>query len=371
MTRGSLTAMLCLSIILCASGQTHKIASVGKQESAPTIAKNPAEISGNASPSVRSIPTEAGLKVAFIGDSGIGANERAVLKLIQAEGAQVVLHQGDFDYHNNPTAFWASVDEVLGADFPYFVSVGNHDVAEWPTTSRPSYAQYLFDRLRRIGVTPDSMELNNEMYSLVFKGLKIVFVGEQRGTGDRVYAPYIKQQLKNDDHTWKVCSWHRNMNAMQVGDKTDDMGWGVYEACREYGAIIATAHEHSYERTKTLSSISEQAVDPTSPDPAQLVAAPGRTFVFVSGLGGDSIRVQRRCLPAVPPYGCQGEWAKIYTSNQNAQYGALFITFNVDGDPNKAHGYFKNVGGAIVDEFDVTKGPSPLNAADHPGKGSK
>ena len=369
MAKGTLpAALLYLCVALSASGQAHKTSSFGKQKPAPSTAKSPAALSGKASPSARFIPTEAGLKVAFIGDSGIGPHQREVLKLIQAEGAQIVLHQGDFDYHDNPTAFWSSVDEVLGANFPYFVSVGNHDVAEWPTTSKPSYAQYFFERLTRMGVTADSMELNNEMYSLAFKGLKIVFVGEQRGTGDRIYAPYIKKQLKNDDHIWKVCSWHRNMNAMQMGNKTDDMGWGVYEACREYGAIIATAHEHSYERTKTLSSISEQTVDPSSPDPAQLVAAPGRTFVFVSGLGGDSIRVQKRCLPAEPPYGCKGEWAKIYTSTQNAQYGALFITFNVDGDPNKAHGYFKNVGGVIVDEFDVTKGPGVSTSHVQPGK---
>lgn len=359
-------ALLFCSISLCASAQTHRAHSFAK----PSIAAQTHSANGNASSSAASIPTDANLKVAFIGDSGIGPNERAVLKLIQSEGAQVVLHQGDFDYHNNPTAFWSSVDEVLGADFPYFVSVGNHDVAEWPTTSRPSYAQYLFDRLKRIGITPDSLQLNNQMYSLVFKGLKIVFVGEERGAGDRVYAPYIKAQLKNDAHTWKVCSWHRNMNAMQMGDKTDDMGWGVYEACRAYGAIIATAHEHSYERTKTLSNISQQGVDPAFRDPSQLVAAPGRTFVFVSGLGGDSIRVQRRCLPAVPPYGCKGEWAKIYTRNQNAQYGALFITFNVNGDPNKAHGYFKNISGVVVDQFDVTKGPSAVTTDGRPGKGS-
>lgn len=370
MTRSSrLTALLSLSIALCASAQNQKIVSFGKQEPATDSAKNPPAIAQSTSPSVKSVSTEAGLKVAFIGDSGIGPNERAVLKLIQAEGAQLVLHQGDFDYHNNPTAFWSSVDEVLGPDFPYFVSVGNHDVTGWPTTVRPSYAQYLFDRLKRIGVTPDSMELNDERYSLVFKGLKIVFVGEQRGTGDRVYAPYIRDQLKNDDHTWRVCSWHRNMNAMQVGDKTDDMGWGVYDACREYGAIVATAHEHSYERTKTLTNISEQIVDPAFPDAGRLGVAPGKTFVFVSGLGGDSIRVQRRCLPASPPYGCKGEWAKIYTSNQNAQYGALFISFNVDGDPNRARGYFKNINGVIVDEFEVTKGMSVLETNVPAGKG--
>jgi hypothetical protein len=310
-------------------------------------------------PSGGPVATEPNLRIAFIGDVGNGANQRAVLSLIKSEGAQAVLHQGDFDYHGDPIGFWSSIDNILGTNFPYFVSVGNHDVANWPTTAKPSYARYQLDRLTRTGVTPDSLELNNEMYSLSFKGLKVVFVGEQKGAGDSVYAPYIRTQLKSDNHIWKVCSWHRNMSAMQVGDKPDDMGWGVYEACREYGAIIATAHEHSYERTRTLASFSNQTIDPDSPDPNRLVAAPGRTFSFVSGLGGESIRVQKRCLPATPPYGCKGEWANIYTSNQQAQYGALFIIFNVNGDPNKAHGYFKTIGGQIVDEFDVDKGSSP------------
>jgi hypothetical protein len=333
-----------------------------------TASGRPATYS-TASQSESSVATEPNLRIAFIGDVGNGANQRAVLGLIKSEGAQAVLHQGDFDYHGDPIGFWSSIDNILGTNFPYFVSVGNHDVGNWATTARPSYSRFLLDRMTRIGVTPDSLELNNEMYSLVFKGLRVVFVGEQRGAGDSVYAPFIRAQLKSDNHTWKVCSWHRNMSAMQVGDKPDDMGWGVYEACREYGAIIATAHEHSYERTKTLTSFNNQTIDPDAPDPDRLVVAPGRTFSFVSGLGGESIRVQKRCLPTTPPYGCEGEWAKIYTSNQTAQYGALFIVFNVNGDPNKARGYFKTIGGQIADEFEVTKGSIPSSSGSVvPGK---
>jgi hypothetical protein len=303
--------------------------------------------------------TETDLKIAFIGDVGQGANQQAVLRLIKSEGAQAVLHQGDFDYNNNPTAFWGSVDAVLGPNFPYFVSIGNHDAAKWPTTGDPSYSKMLKDRIARIGFTADDASLNAEMYSIVFKGLEVVFVGERRGMGDDTYAPYIEKQLGSDNHIWKVCSWHRNMKAMQVGAKEDDMGWGVYEACRAHGAIIATAHEHSYERTKTLTSVRDQTVDPKSPDPNHLAVGPGRSFVFVSGLGGEGIRDQKRCLPVSPPYGCKGEWAKIYTSNQSAQYGVLFITFNVNHDPSKAHGYFKNISGQIVDDFDITKDPDP------------
>ena len=76
--------------------------------------------------------------------------------------------------------------------------------------------------------------------------------------------------------------------------------------------------------------------------------------MFVSGLGGESIRDQERCLPTTYPYGCSDEWASIYSSDQGAKFGALFIEFHVDGDPGKARGYFKNVDGQIIDEFTIT-----------------
>jgi hypothetical protein len=40
---------------------------------------------------------------------------------------------------------------------------------------------------------------------------------------------------------------------MQVGVKKDAAGWGVYEACRKGGALIATAHDHSYAWTYAIS----------------------------------------------------------------------------------------------------------------------
>ncbi len=65
------------------------------------------------------------------------------------------------------------------------------------------------------------------------------------------------------------------------------------------------------------------------------------------------MRDQTRCLPATFPYGCKGAWAKIYTATQGATFGALFITFNIDGDPRKAQGYFKNINGEIIDTFEI------------------
>jgi hypothetical protein len=71
---------------------------------------------------------------------------------------------------------------------------------------------------------------------------------------------------------------------------------------------------------------------------------------------------QIRCAPtaATAPYPSLNTsdpscpiWASIYTTNQGANFGAQFITFNVDGDPKKACGYFKSVSGTVVDSFTV------------------
>jgi len=308
------------------------------------------------------VATDANLKVAFIGDSGYGANFEAVLNLVKNEGAQIVLHQGDFDYSDDPDGFEAKINNILGSGFPYFVAVGNHDAASWNEGCGDSdgcYAPIFRNRANAQGITTDDPDLNDQKYSITYRGLKIVFAGENGNNSE--FAGFVANQLLGDSHIWKICSWHKNQAAMQVGGKTDEMGWDIYDNCRAYGAIIATGHEHSYSRTKTLTSMATQTVDSTCANPQSLCVEAGRTFAFVSGLGGHSIRPQLRCLPTSYPYGCNGEWASIYTSNQGAAYGALFITFYVDGDPYKARGYFKNISGTVVDSFDIKYGPNPAS----------
>jgi hypothetical protein len=59
-------------------------------------------------------------------------------------------------------------------------------------------------------------------------------------------------------------------------------------------------------------------------------------------------------LPTTFPYGCNGEWASIYASDQGAKYGALFIEFNFGGDPNMARGQFINIDGEVIDDFMIS-----------------
>jgi hypothetical protein len=293
--------------------------------------------------------TAPNLKVAFIGDQDNGANAVAVLQLIRNEGAHMVLHQGDFDYSDDPAGWDAMITSVLGASFPYFASVGNHDEVRW--SGPDGYQAKLQQRLARVPEATCTGDLGVKS-TCTYRGLYFILSGV--GTLGSNHEAYLRQQLAADESIWRLCTWHKNQQAMQVGGKGNEVGWGAYEACRELGAIIATAHEHSYSRTKTLVSTQLQTVDPLWPFRDSLRVAPGATFVFVSGLGGNSIREQLRCLPTTYPYGCNGEWASIYSWNQSARYGALFIEFNVDNDPTKARGYFKNINGLIVDRFVIT-----------------
>ncbi|MCH8003870.1 MAG: metallophosphoesterase [Nanoarchaeota archaeon] len=274
-------------------------------------------------------------KVAFIGDQGLNDNSRNVLQLIKDEDTDMVLHQGDFDYQNDPDEWDQQINDILGPDFPYFASIGNHDVAAWD-----DYQQKLEVRLNKT----DAKCVGNlgVKSACTYKGIFLIISGA--GTKDLNHDSYIREQLAKDKSIWRICSWHKNQGLMQVGHKQDEVGWEPYEECRKGGAIIATGHEHSYSRTHLMDNFKTQNIDSTS---NILHIEKGKTFAFVSGLGGYSIRVQNDELAA------NDWWATVYTSDQNASYGALFCIFNENGIKNKAHCYFKDIDGNIPDEFDI------------------
>lgn len=281
-------------------------------------------------------PAVPSYKVAFIGDQGLGEGAIALLQLIKNEGATLVLHQGDFDYDDNPGAWDDQINQVLGRDFPYLASIGNHDVLAWN-----GYQAKLQERVNRIKEVSCAGDLGVKSVC-TYQDLYIILSGV--GTMGDNHAAYITEQLNASPSRWRICSWHKNQELMQVGGKSDETGWETYEACRQGGAIIATAHEHSYSRTHLMDDIDNPSVASTD---NLLQISQGTTFVFVSGLGGESIRTQVDSLANNP------WWAAVYTENQGADYGALFCTFNDGGDPNRASCYFKDIQGRIVDTFSL------------------
>jgi predicted phosphodiesterase len=303
------------------------------------VAVNTGGATGTGGASSGALSTDPNLKIGFIGDTHTETNFTNVLNLVKNEGASALVVEGDMSYVADPTAWWNAVESVLGASYPVFISRGNHDDTSW-SGYLPKAASHLGGATRESGA-------HDANYKTTYRGLVIATI--RKGDSGSNITPF----LQNDPHIWKICNWHQNQQSMQIGGKGDEMGWDVYETCRRLGAIIQTGHEHSYERTKTLTSTSSQTVDASCAGATALCVGPGRTFVTVTGLGGNSVRDQTRCLPSTPPYGCNGEWAFIYASNQNATHGAQFITFNAGG-PKTATGYFKDIDGQTVDTFTIT-----------------
>ncbi len=125
--------------------------------------------------------TERNLKVAFIGDSGYGSGAEDVLRLIKAEGADIVVHSGDMWYggeNDSDADKWnAMVNNILGPAYPYFSSVGNHDSGSW------SHYQTLFqNRLNQIPEANCTGDLGVNS-SCTYKGLFFILTGPgQKGS---------------------------------------------------------------------------------------------------------------------------------------------------------------------------------------------
>lgn len=161
------------------------------------------------------------------------------------------MHQGDFDYTDDPAIWDGQINRILGPDFPYFASVGNHDV---PRFYGPGgYQRLLEARMGRLGIPWDG-ELGVRS-SFRYQG--IFFVLTAPGILGTAHDLYIRDRLAADNSIWRISSWHKNMHLMQVGGKEDETGWSVYEHSRAGGAIIANGHEHSYSRTHLLRQVRE------------------------------------------------------------------------------------------------------------------
>jgi hypothetical protein len=305
------------------------------------------------------IPTEANLRVAFIGDSADGSNFASVINLIKQEGTDIIMHQGDFAYASEDmTSAWSST--AYNAGIPYLGSDGNHD--NWST-----YVSFFAKQIQQYNLNLVTGSVSSGNYAVEHKGLYMVYNKEG---GD---ASFSQQALANDNHIWKICSWHLNRHDFQAGGKGDDVSLKTYQNCINGGALVATAHEHSYSRTYSLSDLSCSHHGAFGrPEIMQIAkGSPGKSFIFVSGLAGKSSRDYH-----AREHDDDSWWATIYTSNRyckntctesdfsgqnksqdissyNYDWGVLFIDFYVDGDPYKARGYFKNIRGEVIDEFTI------------------
>ncbi|MEP4095931.1 fibronectin type III domain-containing protein, partial [Reichenbachiella sp.] len=324
-----------------------------------SFAVNASDAAGNASANSSSLnvttndpaTTPVNFKVAFIGDAGTSANADAVLNLISAEGADAVVHAGDMTYSSNPGAFEANINAVLGANFPYFWSAGNHDDHVWRGAG--NFQELGEARMNRLGI-PWTGDLGVAS-TFTYQGIFFVAAAPQElGQTQTSAGNHIKNSLAANNAIWSIAYWHKNQTLMQLGGKGNEAGWPVYEESRKGGALIATGHEHSYARSHEMSDMQNQGVSTTSntvtlkkDNPATTGVDEGRSFAFVSGLGGQGIRVATNNKQNNP------WWASTYYDGNGGQFAALFGEFNYNGDATLAHFYYKDIDGVVVDDFFV------------------
>ena len=287
-----------------------------------------------------STAASAATKVAFIADQGTGSGAKAVLSMIKDEGADIVLIQGDLGYELNAAVEWEqNLNEFLGEDFPVLAVAGNHENYEWPL-----YERFIQRRVERANGL-DCSGKEGVKASCTFENLQVVQVAQGISEvpsidPDDNYDSFIRSSFNDSDYAWRVCSWHKNQNAMQAYSKSNATGWDIYDACLDSGAMIAMGHAHTYSRTYLMTDFRTQSVAHRNND---MLLEPGRSFAVVSGLGGWDIKPQEN----------SGDWfASVYTRSQGAKHGALFCTLR----DITADCYFKAIDGTVPDTFTLRTG---------------
>lgn len=296
------------------------------------------------------------VRVALVGDQGIGKRARAVLDLIRSEGADFLVILGDFDYENKPSE-WAAMLDNLGMDYPWFAVVGNHDVSRWS-----DYQAIIVAKQSHI-LGANCAGKPGRQTNCLFRGVQLI-MSEIGTLGDRTdNEEFIRRELAQSQGPWKLCLWHKTQHDMQTGAKTDEVGWTAYELCQASGAIIVTGHEHAYARTKTLTALGNAALGYGAVGALnELEVGPGRTFVAVAGLGGIETRV------FVPSHNEDTWWGAYFTADResvNGQarpatnnpdgMGALFLDFGIGGNAHRGRGRFVTaMTKRVVDDFGIT-----------------
>ncbi len=309
------------------------------------------------------------IKIAFTGDQGDSDETRLGLKMIRDEGAEALVVLGDFEYKDNPSLWLKNFDEYLGKYFPVIAVAGNHEEKAWSGYAK--VVQQKIDQLPKGTCISETKEDIGLTYDCTIGPVHIAFVTPDiqikhsllrnptlaiRNAFKKELASktFMQESVANEEKNvevkdpWRVCAWHKVHSLMQLGTKSDNITWDIYEECRRFGAYIFAGHDHVYARSKTVLNFPGMIV--SSSTESEVIVKPNSTGVAILGLGGMSIRPRER----------QGDtwWASTYTleklkiesDNKKTNIaGIMFCTFDKQKDAVPC--YFKTTDGRVRDEF--------------------
>ncbi len=288
---------------------------------------------------------EPGLLVAFLADQERGGGAKAVLNLIRDEAADLVFHAGDLDYHRSPGRWSRMVRRELWTELaqpPYFIALGNHDVAPFSTGRGAGYGKAVMQMHSEAAHCCCQGKVGARAIC-TYRGLAVL-QSSHGVTCDHNGGNFVRASFAElAGWPWKICMFHLLQTRMRIEGSGDQVGWSIYEECRRAGALIINGHSHVYARTHLLNSMQEGTVVHTN---STMKLEPGRSLAVVVGLGGHDIRAAQEERRADPRWA-----ATLAAGDPDAAFGALFCRFV---NTTRAECYFKTTQGTVVDQFVLT-----------------
>lgn len=311
----------------------------------------------NATSGAPIVPTSS-FTIAVLADQGLNSRAKDVLQLVRDQNASMVFHVGDFDYLQAPKCWSKQIfSRLANSTVPqllvteYFGAYGNHefDKGLWPLHG---YSRRLRDQLHPVPAECCCTGRVGVRATCVWQNVVLLQIGAGiTHCYTRSMSSWIREELARlSDYPWKFCLFHTPKKPMQLGwSGNREIGWDVYQACREGGAILLNGHDHRYARTHLMSSFGPvQSIASTS---NHLRVGNGSSFAVISGLAGYNIRTANPKLLANPWWA-----ASLNRGDPFAGFGALFIQIaspNVSGDPRQASAFFRTTNGDTIDPFTI------------------
>ncbi len=341
-TQGILFGAVLLSMVIIAGAVVSLVAALGSDacDSLP-------EYEGHATRghTNRTFLPPIGLKIAFLADQGLGKPARSVLDLVGRESADMVFYVGDLDYKRSPGKWQRMILDRFGTSpsIEHFMVLGNHDVEIFAPSLGAKYARIAQSFHERASSCCCEGRIGAKALC-TYKGLAFLQIGKPAVCNNDV-SSWVRDQFESlgDSWPWKICLFHMQMHLMQMGGKRDNTGWGLFEACREAGALVVNGHDHRYARTHLLSDYQHGTVANSS---SVLHLEPGRSVLILSALGGNSIRRASSHLRSEPWWA-----ASLSAGDPNEQFGACFCRFE---GSRRANCYFKTTDDIVIDQFVLT-----------------
>lgn len=316
------------------------------------------------------------VKVALLGDTGVGTGFGSVLSLVASEKADVVMINGDFGYGSAPASWKKKLEASIDINaFPIIGALGNHDV------SQASQYVTIFAGLR---TNQNGLETACTGGKKVAQGQDIILVDEvctfgnvsiiASGIGQVLNKTYLEDRLAGklksiSDDQWKLVGYHYTLTEMNPGLKSSSATYRFFDLIRQAGAIGAQAHTHSAMASCPISSVFAKGAPVRCHsafdfDLEDRFVGPGVGMYVDSSLGGVDVRPRGRCK-TVGEKGCghmvdlitQDGYTRVdgFKKTNFNRFGAMFMIFNYGGDPSRALVYYKSVDGQEIFRFFITR----------------